>query len=45
MIHQSTRWTTFSADSVNDTNASARLPSLRAAMPIATEMTMIWSTL
>ena len=45
MIHHSTRCTTFSDDSVKATNGSARLPSFSAAMPTATEITMICSTL
>ncbi len=40
MIHHSTRWMTFSSDSVKTRNGSAFLPALSAAMPTTAATTM-----
>ncbi|MNI73125.1 hypothetical protein D3C73_1291050 [compost metagenome] len=45
MIHHRTFWMTASADALKVRKASACLPTLRAATPMAMAITRIWSTL
>ncbi len=45
MIHHSTRWMTFSSDSVKTRKGSAFLPALSAAMPMTAATTMTWRML